>query len=333
MEKTTDFETTEKLAGRKERGSIKEMEKDLDLQVGKKQESAIDVREKMEKELDLQVGKRQENEEGARQKMAQNSFVEKEDFYLNDEELKKKYSTSMDHVQIIKKFPRREWEFFQDLENRIPAAKNPEFLCQLFNGGDAVTTVEAFLLTKESYEEKYGKELEKIEVRPTMGATGGRGMDTAAKGSKMARSGAWLSSLTWAYNMLSDFVKENREFRCFDWTSATFEEVDIYLGYLWLWMGPQEGGGSLGGTRYTSDSLKQIKTKFQNLLVHMLKRKDINLNHASMTFSSNMYTSKRNLTALEPMEGNAGDRKRVALDESDLEKMDKWMSRDLDQVI
>ena len=65
----------------------------------------------------------------------------------------------------------------------------------------------------------------------------------------------------------------------------------------------------------------------------MLKRKDINLNHASMTFSSNMYTSKRNLTALEPMEGNAGDRKRVALDESDLEKMDKWMSKDLDQVI
>ena len=31
MEKTTDFETTEKLAGRKKRGSIKEMEKDLDL--------------------------------------------------------------------------------------------------------------------------------------------------------------------------------------------------------------------------------------------------------------------------------------------------------------
>ena len=311
MEKTTDFETTEKLAGRKKRGSIKEMEKDLDLQVWKKQE----------------------NEEGARQKMTQNSFMGKEGFSLDDEELKKKYSTSMDHVQIIKKFPRREWDFFQDLENRIPAAKNPEFLCQLFNGSDAVTTVEAFLLTKESYEEKYGKELEKIEVRPTMGATGGRGMDTAAKGSKMARSGAWLSSLTWAYNMMSDFVKENREFRCFDWTSATFEEIDIYLGYLWLWMGPQEGGGSLGGTRYTSDSLKQVKTKFQNLLVHMLKRKDINLNDASMTFSSNMYTSKRNLTALEPMEGNAGDRKRVALDESDLEKMDKWMSRDLEQVI
>ena len=128
------------------------------------------------------------------------------------------------YVQIIKKFPRREWELFQELENRIPAAKNPEFLFQLFNGGDVETTVEAFLLTKESYEEKFGKQLEDIEVRPTMGATGGRGMDTAAKGSKMA----WLSGLTWAYNMFSDFIKANPEFRCFDWTSATFEEVDVY---------------------------------------------------------------------------------------------------------
>ena len=98
-------------------------------------------------------------------------------------------------------------------------------------------------------------------------------------------------------------------------------------------MGPQEGGGSLGVTRYTSDSLKQIKTKFQNLLVHMLKRKDINLSHTSMTFSNNMYLSKRNLTALEPMEGNAGDRKRVAIDQPDRDKMDQWMSQDLEQVI
>ena len=165
-----------------------------------------------------------------------------------------------------------------------------------------------------------------------MGATGGRGMDTAAKGSQMTRSAAWLSGLTFAYNMFSDFIKANPEFSCLDWASATFEEVDIYLGYLWLWMGPQEGGGSLGGTRYTSDSLKQFKTKFQNLFVHMLKRKDINLSHTSLTFSNNMYLSKRNLTALEPMEGNAGDRKRVALDQSDRDKMDQWMSQDLAEV-
>ena len=293
----------------------------------------------MEMCLDKEVGSSMQmgSSMGMRSSMKMGSSKEmgrkEEMLSLNEEELRKKYPTSIDHVKTILKFPRREWELFQDLEHRIPAAKNPEFLFQLFNGGDAETTVEAFLLTKESYEEKYGKQLEDIVVRPTMGATGGRGMDTAARGSKMAKSASWLSGLTWAYNMFSDFIKANEEFRCFDWASATFEDVDIYLGYLWLWMGPQEGGGSLGTTRYQSDSLKQIKTKFQNLLVHMLKRKDINLSQASMVFSNNMYLSKRNLTALEPMEGNAGDRKRVALEPSDREKMDQWMTKDLDQVI
>ena len=325
----------------KQSGTSKEKEKSRDSGVNDEKSADLGVSKelvgkKQEMGKDVEVGKNQEKEMGVRKKMtseSQNRDLEREEFVLNVEELGKKYPTSIEHVQIIKKFPRREWELFQELENRIPAAKNPEFLFQLFNGGDVETTVEAFLLTKESYEEKFGKQLEDIEVRPTMGATGGRGMDTAAKGSKMAKSAAWLSGLTWAYNMFSDFIKANPEFRCFDWTSATFEEVDVYLGYLWLWMGPQEGGGSLGVTRYTSDSLKQIKTKFQNLLVHMLKRKDINLSHTSMTFSNNMYLSKRNLTALEPMEGNAGDRKRVAIDQPDRDKMDQWMSPDLEQVI
>merc|ERR1719391_267148 len=51
-----------------------------------------------------------------------------------------------------------------------------------------------------------------------------------------------------------------------------------------------------------------------------------------MTFSNNMYLSKINLTALEPMEGNAGDRRRVAIDQPDRDKMDQWMSQDLEQV-
>ena len=33
------------------------------------------------------------------------------------------------------------------------------------------------------------------------------------------------------------------------------------------------------------------------------------------------------------MEGNAGDRKRVAIDQPDRDKMDQWMSQDLEQVI
>jgi len=48
---------------------------------------------------------------------------------------------------------------FEDFENRIPAWQNPEFLNQLYNGGSAEATVAAFLHTKESYEEAYGKNL------------------------------------------------------------------------------------------------------------------------------------------------------------------------------
>ena len=251
---------------------------------------------------------------------------------FNEDHLKLKYPSSSHHVEMIKKFPRLKKELFEDLENRIPAWQNPEFLNQLYNGGSAEATVAAFLHTKESYEEAYGKKLERTELRPTMGATGGRGRDTAEKACRVNKSTQWLNGLTWAFKMFADFVKANPEFRCFNWTSATFAEIDVYIGYLWLWINPQEGGCSLGKSRYTSDSLKQIKTKFQNVLVHVLKREDVNLSNVCMTFSSNMYTSKRNFTAMEPMEGNAGDRRREALTTEDRAKMDQWMTQHLDQV-
>ena len=107
----------------------------------------------------------------------------------------------------------------------------------------------------------------------------------------------------------------------------------IFLGYLWVWMGPQEGGSSLGGTRYQSDSLKQMKTKLHNLIAEVLKRPDVDLNSPAMVFSNNMYIAKRNRTAAEPMEGNAGDRKRKALEVADREKMDAWMLEDLSKVL
>ena len=58
----------------------------------------------------------------------------------------------------------------------------------------------------------------------------------------------------------------------------------------------------------------------------MLKRKDVNLSSQAMTFSNNMYISKRNSTAVEPMVGNAGYRKRVALTKEDREKLDEWIT-------
>lgn len=166
-----------------------------------------------------------------------------------------------------------------------------------------------------------------------MGATGGRGKDTQAGSNARIKSEAWLNGMIWAFNMITDFVISNPEFGCFDWESATLEEIDVFVGYLWVWMGPKEGGGSLGGTRYTTDTLKQIKTKIQNVITHMMKRRDVDLSSNSLTFANNMYNAKRNSTGVEPMSGNAGDRKRRALSKEDREKMDGWMTSDLDEVV
>ena len=88
----------------------------------------------------------------------------------------------------------------------------------------------------------------------------------------------------------------------------------------------------MGGTRYTTDTLKQIKNKIQNVIINILKRRDVNLISIGMTFA-NMYNAKRNSTGIEPMSGNAGDRKRTALSREDSAKMDDWMLSDLDQVV
>ena len=93
----------------------------------------------------------------------------------------------------------------------------------------------------------------------------------------------------------------------------------------------EENGGALGH-RYTTDSLKQIKTKIVNLTQHMLKRTDININSPAMRFCKSEMEAKRNKTAEEPMKENAGARKRVALEEEDRVKMDRWMTKPVDKV-
>ena len=165
-----------------------------------------------------------------------------------------------------------------------------------------------------------------------MGATGGRGKDTQAGSNARIKSTSWLNGLLWAYNMIADFVAANKEFGCFDWESANLEDIDVFVGHLWVWMGPKEESGSLGGTRFTTDTLKQIKTKIQNVIIIILKRRDVNLISIGMTFA-NMYNAKRNSTSIKSMSGNAGDRKRAALSREDSAKMDDWMLSDHDQVM
>ena len=254
-----------------------------------------------------------------------------EPFSLDEEKLAEKYSETPDHLHSIKAFPRRTFEMFYRLKERIPIAKNKKFLQSLYNTKNAEETVGAFQVTKQSYEEKFGEPYEDVKVKPTVGATGGRGKDTVAGGNIYRRSEAWLKGVNWGFNVFTDFVEANPEFGLFNWSAATLEEIDLFLGYLWVWLGPQEGGSSLGGTRYTSETLKQMKTKFHNLICEVLKRPDVDLNSPAMSFSNNQYIAKRNRTAAEPMEGNAGDRKREALGVADIEKMDTWMA-DLNKV-
>ena len=249
------------------------------------------------------------------------------------QEFRRKFEPTEQHVQKIKNFPRRKDELFQQLKDRIAPPKNQEFLQELYGGSDVNAVVASLQMTEADYERKFKKKLPEIQVRPTMGATGGRGKDTQAASNARIKSSSWLNGMVWAYNMVADYVKENQEFGCFDWENATLDDIDIFVGYLWVWMGPKEGGGSLGGTRFTTDSLKQFKTKIQNLIIHILKRRDVDLTSISMTFANNMYNAKRNSTGIEPMSGNAGDRKRTALSREDSAKMDDWMLSDLDQVV
>ena len=256
-------------------------------------------------------------------------------FVLDVKKLEADYKESPQHIDHIKGFPRLEEEVFvTTAEDKIPGCKNGRFLNLLFNTNDSVATLEAFRLTKVGYKDKYGEDWVPLEVMPAMGPSGlrGRNLDTVEAASKSIRSEAWLNGLTWIYNTLVDFVLEKEEFRCFDWFTATAEDYDIVIGYFWLWVGPKEGGGSLGGTRFTTDSLKILKAKLVNLLLHMLKRPDIDVNSSAMRFSRSMYEMKRNKTASEPMVGNAGDRKRVAVGKEDREKLDVWLTKSPDQV-
>ena len=256
-------------------------------------------------------------------------------FHLDEEKLKQDYAASPQHINIIKAFPRREQEMFtKSPKNKIPAEKNGKFQAKLYLVDDAIATFEDFNLTKESYRLKYGEEFVPSTHLQAKGPSGtnGRGLDTVASSVRSVKSSSWLQGFTWVYNQMVAFVLDKPEFRHFDWLIATASEFDVILGHFWLWLGPLENGGSLGGHRYTTDSLKQIKTKIVNLTQLMMKRTDININSPAMRFSKSMMEMKRNKTAEEPLKQNAGARKRVALEEEDRVKMDRWMTKPVHKV-
>ena len=253
-------------------------------------------------------------------------------YVLDEVKLKEDYKDSPEHIEAIKNFPRLDYEVFNPVENKIPASKNHKFLHLLFNSNDAEDTLATFQLTRKGFEEKYKTKFEEVETNPTHGATGGRGKDTLKSGVLKIKSDVWVNSFNTIFNMLMEFVQDKQEFRFFNWFIATAAEIDLLLGFFFLWMAPQEGGNSLGGTRYTTRTLKQIKTKVQNMMKHFLKRPDIDINSPSFAFTQNMYSMKRNKTAEEPMEGLQGDRERKTFEEEDKVNLDMWRTQPLEQV-
>ena len=256
-------------------------------------------------------------------------------FHLDLEKLKHDYAASPQHIDIIKAFPRREQEMFtKSPKNKIPAEKNGKFQAKLYLVDDAIATFEDYNLTKESYRLKYGEEFAQSTHLQAKGPNGtnGQGLDTVASSVRSVKSSSWLQGFTWVYNQMVAFVLDKPKFRHFDWLSATASEFDVILGHFWLWLGPLENGGSLGGHRFTTDSLKQIKTKIVNITQNMMKRTDININSPTMRFSKSMMVMKHNKTAVEPLKQKAGARKRVALEEDDRVKMDRWMTKPVHKV-
>ena len=114
----------------------------------------------------------------------------------------------------------------------------------------------------------------------------------------------------------------------FDWTNAPSSDVDLVLGFFIMSLVPTEDGRAMG-TRYTPDTLKQLKTGLKNMMTFFLKRTD---NIDSYNFFTGCYTSKRNKYGAVPQLKVQGDRKRSRILQVDLAKRDIFLTKDVDQV-
>ena len=63
------------------------------------------------------------------------------------------------------------------------------------------------------YENKYGTEFVEVKIKPSHGATGGRGKDSVLDGVMSVKSNTWVQGFTTVYNMVVEFVQDKPEFR------------------------------------------------------------------------------------------------------------------------
>ena len=116
--------------------------------------------------------------------------------------------------------------------------------------------------------------------------------------------------------------------RHFDWINAPPSDLDFVLGFFIISLVPAADKRVLG-TRYTPDSLKQLKTGLQNILKFFLKRKE---KVEDLTFFMGLYTAKRNKYAVVPQENFQGDRIRKMIVPTDQELRDRFLTKPVDVV-
>ena len=130
-----------------------------------------------------------------------------------DEYFKEEYKDTLDHIEIIKKLPKREEEVFKAVKGRLSAASNYKFLALLYSGLSGEETVAAFQLTRKTFKERYGEEFEAAEAVAAAGPTGGKGKDKVRDAVLKVKSATWVRGITWIFNSLAQFVKAKSEFR------------------------------------------------------------------------------------------------------------------------
>ena len=239
-----------------------------------------------------------------------------------DEPLEKKYP-DQEHLEEIRKLPLRDIPIFENISNHVKPTKNIELMRLLHSSNDPERLIKLMKVNDEEYEQLTGKkpgDLPPIDGRK----------DTLEDLSTFVKSNSWMSQLRGTYNKISSFVEEHAEFKHFDWITATSKQVDLVLGFFIISLVPASDGKAMG-TRYTPDTLKQLKTGLKNVLNFFLKRSDTLESQAFPFFNSN-YISKRNKYARVPQEMVQGDRKRKFINQDDLTLRDEFLTQDVESL-
>lgn len=105
-----------------------------------------------------------------------------------------------------------------------------------------------------------------------MFSVGDERKDTLNEMSAYCCSEKWMQRLSQIWNKMVVFEEKNPEFRGFDLVNATMEQLDVYLGFMFIHLNiEKKDKNKVMGSRYTPGTLKQMKTDLQNMLQYVFK--------------------------------------------------------------